>query len=403
MVFTTIRKPENKITWESISSVQTEYFTTQLSTLTYSTTGVMSSTTSGTFYTTAEATTISSNVSYSYQEGNVYSTSMTSTTLNLPDGRTATSFGTLTTELKYSYYPNRRQTGEKYVAVSNNYVGNIYSTIASSTRSSCIIFNQEVNKTINTFISSIYTPAYIIDTTIEIPIYPATFTRSRNVFGANNISTTFFESYETLSSRIGTSSITTGVYTTRDVMYVSDYTPDDNGFHLNAMTASWGTSSALYTTMSGGRKYLFDWIPSNTPKISFTFIAGTNYSIADQTITTIVDMTETSTSLITSSLTHSTISNYTSSYLHRVSVSRYDNSVISFTYTKDSTTYSTVNTTSVLVPDFDGKISAHNISDSMYYSLNYTYPFTETKTSYILHSDSITHQYYRSTTKEVTA
>ena len=402
MVFTTIRKPENTITWSKQEPVQTQYFTTQLSTLTYSTTGVMSSTTSGTFYTTAEATTISSNVSYSYQEGNIYSTSMTSTTIALPDGRTATSFGTMTTELKYSYYPNRRQTGEKYVAIDSNYVGNIYSTIASSTRSSCIIFDQKVNKTIDTFISSIYTPAYIIDTTSEIPIYPATFTRSRYIFGLADASIADFVSRETLSSRIGTSATTsTYTHTQSDAMFVSDYQPDDNGFRLNAMTASWGTSSTLYTSMGIVKRYLQGWIPSDSPRISFTFIAGTNIKIKDQTITTIVDMNLKFESFISTSASRSTISNYTSSYLYKTTISGYSNPVISFTYTKDSTTYSTVNTTSLTVPDFDGLVSAHNIADSMYYSIHYTYPFSESKTSYILHSDSITHQYYVSTTKEV--
>jgi len=396
-----IAKPTSSVSWNTVSPVERQYITSTLTTLTYSTTGVMSSITNTTYTTTARGTVITSNVSYSYNIGTLYDTSFTSTTVSLPDGRTVTSFGSISTILEYSYYPDRKQTGEKYVAVSNNYVGDIYNTIGSSSRGTCILFGGKVNSTINTYCSSIYTPAYIIDTTSEIPIYPATFTRSRHIFGFMNTSIADLVSRETLSSRIGTSATTTYSHTQSEAICVSDYQPDDNGFHLNAMTASWGTSSTLYTTMGGGGKYLQGWNPSDSPRMSFTFIAGTNIKIKDQTITTIVDMNLKFESFISTSASRSTISNYTSSYLYKTTISGYSNPVISFTYTKDSTTYSTVNTTSLTVPDFDGLVSAHNIADSMYYSIHYTYPFSESKTTYILHSDSITHQYYVSTTKEV--
>jgi hypothetical protein len=98
-----------------------------------------------------------------------------------------------------------------------------------------------------------------------------------------------------------------------------------------------------------------------------------------------------------------TLSQSTIQYTNKVNTVTYrTNAWVSTDTTTTAETSTSANTTGLIIPDFDGKISAHNIADSMYYSLNYTYPFESTKTSYILHSSSITHQYYRSTTKEVT-
>jgi len=395
-----IAKPTSSVSWNTVSPVERQYITSTLTTLTYSTTGVMSNITNTTYTTTARGTVITSNVSYSYNIGTLYDTSFTSTTVSLPDGRTVTSFGSLSTTLKYSYYPNRKQTGEKYVAVSNNYVGDIYSTIGSSSRGTCILFGGEVNSTINTYRSSIYTPAYTVDTTAGTSTSTvATITKSRNVFSF--IATSEFVYFSTGSSSTRQNSSTTVTYsrTGSTPVYVSNYTPDANGFHLNFMTASWeGSSSAG----SIGRFYLVDWNPVSSPRISFTFIAGTNYSIADQTITTAFDARLISETIITNS--SSSIKETASSTYYYSTANTwmsFENPVISLTYTENSTTMLTVNTTSIIVPEFDGLVSAHNIADSMYYSIHYTYPFSESKTTYILHSDSITHQYYVSTTKEV--
>lgn len=389
MVFSFIKKPESSVTWNRQETVKTQYFTTQLSTLTYSTTGVMSSTTSGTFTTTARAATLSSNVSYSYQEGNVYSTSMTSTTIGLPDGRTATSFGTMSTELKYSYYPNRKQTGDKYVAVNNNYVGNIYSTLASSTRRSCIIFEQDVSKTINTYISSVYTPAYLTSTTSTIETTLATVTGSRHLFGQRrgleftSTNRYTFDSYtngETeLSSSVDWVEVDKGKYS--------------DGFKLSYFTMNWGVSNA---TTQG---FMFNWYPDISPNISVTVVGDTtNYSRAKGTAYSQYSIRSISTWSKTSSGTFLKGSSTKSSLY-----TAYENPEVSISYTESypSLTTATCTTTTLSVPDFDGKISTQNIADSMYYTLNYTYPFNESKTSYILRSDSITHQYYRSTTKEV--
>lgn len=410
MVFTTIRKPENTIAWSKQEPVQTQYFTTQLSTLTYSTTGVMSSTTSGTFYTTAEATTISSNVSYSYQEGNIYSTSMASTTIALPDGRTVTSFGTMTTKLKYSYYPNRKQTGEKYVAVSNNYVGNIYSTIASSTRSSCIIFDQEVNKTIDTFISSIYTPAYTVNTTISVYTTAQTTTET-SVYSTVESNFTHYILYNstksTVSARKSIISRSNGIVETRpaellvlnavkyfcnarftltsgDIFYSNATTilastqPSDNYFHISDVSEWTVTLHRNFKKGSSLISYTDSFVQSDLERSYITSVSVTyaTYTISESTI----------------------------QYTNKVNTVTYrTNAWVSTDTTTTAETSTSVNTTSIIVPDFDGKISAHNIADSMYYSLNYTYPFESTKTSYILHGNSITHQYYKSTTKGVTA
>lgn len=410
MVFTAIRKPENTITWSKQEPVQTQYFTTQLSTLTYSTTGVMSSTASGTFYTTAEATTISSNVFYSYQEGNIYSTSMASTTIALPGGRTVTSFGTMTTELKYSYYPNKKQTGEKYIALSNNYVGNIYSTIASSTRSSCIIFDQEVNKTIDTFISSIYTPAYTVNTTTSVYTTAQTTTET-SVYSTIESNFTHYMFYNTTNSTVsGRKSIigySNGLVETRpaellvlngvkyfdnakvtltsgDIFYSNKTTtlvstqPSHNYFHISDVSEWTVTRHRYFKKGKSLISYTDSFVQSDFER---SYIGSTLDTYATYT------------------LSISTIQ-----YTNKVNTVTYrTNAWVSTDTTTTAETSTSANTTSIIVPDFDGKISAHNIADSMYYSLNYTYPFGSTKTSYILHSNSITHQYYRSTTKEVTA
>lgn len=395
-----IAKPASAVSWNTVPPVERQYITSTLTTLTYSTTGIMSNITNTTYTTTARGTVVTSDVSYSYNIGTLYDTSSTSTTVSLPDGRTVTSFGSLSTTLKYSYYPDRKQTGEKYVAVSNNYVGDIYSTIGSSSRGTCMLFGVEVDSTVNTYRSSIYTPAYTVDTTEATRTSTVTtITRSRNVFSF--IATSEFVYFSTGSSSTRQNSSTTITYseTGSTPVYVSDYTPDDNGFHLNFMTASWENSSSAGPI---GRNYLVGWNPVNSPRISFTFIAGTNYSIADQTITTAFDARLISETIITSS--SSSIKATASSTYYSSTANTwmsFENPVISLTYTKNSTTILTVNTTSIIVPEFDGLVSAHNIADSMYYSLHYTYPFSESKTSYILHSDSITHQYYVSTTKEV--
>lgn len=406
MVFTTIRKPENTITWSKQEPVQTQYFTTQLSTLTYSTTGVMSSTTSGTFYTTAEATTISSNVSYSYQEGNIYSTSMTSTTIALPDGRTVTSFGTMTTELKYSYYPNRKQTGEKYVAVSNNYVGNIYSTIASSTRSSCIIFEQEVNKTIDTFISSIYTPAYTVNTTISVSTTAQTTTET-SVYSTVESNFTHYMFYNTTKSTVSARKF---------IISSSNGTTETRPAELLVLNAVKYFDNRRVTLTSGDIFYsnATTTLASTQPNNNYFHISD----VSEWTVTlhryfkkgsSLISYTD---SFVQSDLERSYIGSTlddpmsisTFQYTNRVNTVTYrTNAWVSTDTTTTAETSTSVNTTSIIVPDFDGKISAHNIADSMYYSLNYTYPFESTKTSYILHGNSITHQYYKSTTKEVTA
>lgn len=411
MVFTTIRKPENTITWSKQEPVQTQYFTTQLSTLTYSTTGAMSSTTSGTFYTTAEATTISSNVSYSYQEGNIYSTSMTSTTIALPDGRTVTSFGTMTTELKYSYYPNRKQTGEKYVAVSNNYVGNIYSTIASSTRSSCIIFEQEVNKTINTFISSIYTPAYTVNTTISVSTTAQTTTET-SVYSTVESNFTHYMFYNstksTVSARKSIISYSNGIAReTRPaellVLNAAKYFGKDRFTLTSGDIFYSNATTTLASTQPSGNYFHISDVPKWTVTLHRNFKKGSSLiSYTDSFVQSDLER-----SCINSTLdTYATytISESTIQYTNKVNTVTYrTNAWVSTDTTTTAETSTSVNTTSIIVPDFDGKISAHNIADSMYYSLNYTYPFESTKTSYILHGNSITHQYYKSTTKEVTA
>lgn len=384
MVFSFIKKPESSVTWSRQEPVKTQYFTTQLSTLTYSTTGVMSSTTSGTFTTTARATTISSNVSYSYQEGNVYSTSISSTTISLPDGRTATSFGTMSTELKYSYYPDRKQTGDKYVATGNNYVGNLYSTIASSTRRSCIIFDQAVNKTINTYISSVYTPAYYATLTTLTTEDHISFTR----YLLNNK----IWPLETLGSKITLTWNETGV------TYPGRYQGVEN---INKLLQNTSFSNLSFVNKSlryrHGTHYITDL---NDPLESVNQI---EYSVTlskedagSFSFTTSWASLE-GLSLISTSSSSSLNSN--STYKTTAKTWSFLNSVLTIDTVLSST--ETATTLGLIVPDFDGKISAHNIADSMYYTLNYTYPFEESKTSYILRSDSITHQYYRSTTKEV--
>lgn len=403
-----IAKPYSAVSWNTVPPVERQYITSTLTTLTYSTTGVMSSITNTTYTTTARGTVVTSDVSYSYNIGTLYDTSSTSTTVSLPDGRTATSFGSISTTLKYSYYPDRKQTGEKYVAVSNNYVGNIYSTIGSSSRGTCMLFGGEVNSTINTYRSSIYTPAYMVDTTAEvsttvqttteIPVYSTRTTSNFTYYLFSPYSDSTFTTYSMVNH---SSNGKTSIF--RPYLYINNGRDVfDEKFTLTSGGISYWGMSYSSTTQPSRSSFSFPDVFMWKVSLSRDFKIGQSLiTYTDSFSSSDINRRLVSTRTV---MVSGYYTNFVSTfeYTNRLNEVTYNTNI--WVYTNTTTTIETnksVNTTSVLTPYFDGLVSAHNIAESMYYSMHYTYPFSESKTSYILHSDSITHQYYVSTTKEV--